>query len=184
MKKFRIKSGWHYPCPLDFGGFLLRRFKKGTIYQVRAHYKFENNCAYYIGEDQSDVNKLLGLSFGFHHNNSIRLGWRFHDGRIEICGYLYRDGIRKSTIPITSIPIEQAEFDVRLKYNSRLGTISVELLQGDKVIGADVWQYTYPCKGSVWSYGLGLYFGGNRTAPHDMTIIREDLKVKFLNGKS
>lgn len=162
------------------GGFILKRFKPGMIYQLNSHFKFDKTCEYNIGGDQSDVNKLIGFSLGLHHNNSIRLGWRYSEGRVEIVGYLYYKGTRKPTIPITSLPIENAEFDVSLKYNSAVGTISVELRQGDKIIGADVLQYIYPsCSGAVWSYGLGLYFGGNRRAPHEMKIYRGDTKVKF-----
>lgn len=163
------------------GGFILKRFKPGMIYQLRSHFKFDSSCEYNIGEDQSDVNKLIGFSLGLHHKNSIRLGWRYREGRIEICGYLYYKGVRRPTIPITSLPIESAEFDVRLKYNSITGTISISLLQGDKIIGADVWQYIYPCSGAVWSYGLGLYFGGNKTAPHKMVVYRGETEVKFFS---
>lgn len=182
MKKLIIKKGHHYPCPIDFGGFLLKRFKPGMVYQLFTHFKFNDTCVYDIDKDQSDVNKLIGVSLGNHHKNSIRVGWRCKENSIEICGYLYQNGMRKPTIVITSIPVTVCEFDLLLKYNSRIGTVSAELRQGSFIIGADVWQFQYPYKKACWSYGLGLYFGGNRTAPKDMYIERCDTKVKFFKG--
>ena len=85
--KRKIYRGMHYS--LSFLNFKPVINKKH--YYFRYNVKFYPSCRYNIGEDQSDINKLFGLSFGFHHNQSERIGWRYDriTDKIELLLYTY-----------------------------------------------------------------------------------------------
>ena len=51
---------------------------------------------HFATDDHLDVNKLFGMSYGFHHKNSARFGWRWdlEKNLVEILGYTYVNGVR------------------------------------------------------------------------------------------
>lgn len=189
---YKIFKGCHYPFPIDLGGCFLNRFTKDRAYFIQGLYTFDSSARYDIGaEDQSDVNKLVGLSFGLHHNNSIRIGWRYRDGFIELVYYAYRNGKRYRTkddvIGRYELP-ENGSVSIYISgiYNSffyspdieqfvvsasrfRIDELTSELIEDEKNFKS----FDYPFPGNSWSYGLGLYFGGNKTAPHTIKVKRE-----------
>jgi len=70
-----------------------------------------DESAYYeteIPENQHDVNKIYGMSdFGVRHQKySIRLGWRYIDGELELCWLRHEEGRH------TSATIKNIEPDV------------------------------------------------------------------------
>ena len=164
MSKLTILKGWHRPwnkCPLP----KLSVNKKVLSYK----YIFTDSCKYDIGEDQSDINKLFGLSFSLSpHKNSIRVGWRYvpSSSNIELLSYIYKDGVR-SWKPLCFVGLNE-EVSIEM---SRLGTIAKIEAKSESessVILIDV--------NGLWgkfSYELGLYFGGNKTAPHNITIVKK-----------
>lgn len=186
MKKIlRIFKGCHYPFPLDFGGFLLRRITQDSVYNAFTRYTFYPSCKYEIGEDQSDVNKLFGLSLGNHHNNSIRIGWRYLNSKLEICYYAYKNGKRIPTKVIHALELMEDKpltLDIGLIYNRKTNevNISVELVSPDDInIRWSNLIYELDDTKPLWSYGLGLYFGGNRKSPHTIKITRDSATISW-----
>lgn len=174
MSTIRIKKGHHYPTPFIFPRFF---FGKKFDWASSMRVTFNNTCAYEIGEDQSDINKLFGISYGHHQwNNSDRIGWRYlpGDNKIELLLYSYVDGQRVKK-PLTKIPLNK-EFKVAmlvsLDGNKRFVSVHIEP-SGQFDSGVPLgfsWEFEMkPCL--TWlHYTLHPYFGGNCKAPHDITI--------------
>jgi hypothetical protein len=132
---------------------------------------FDSDCVYKTKDlkNQKDINKLFGLSFGFHHNNSVRFGWRSTDnGRIDILAYVYRDGER-ITEQNEGIYIET--IDVNVTYVMEIyvskDKYMFTITRGSKLVGANIIKHE---KLPSLGYYLNPYFGGDETAPHDMVI--------------
>jgi len=121
-----------------------------------------------IPENQYDVNKIYGMSdFGLRHQKySIRLGWRYINGEIELCWLRHEDG-RHSSATIRTIEPNES-------YNA---IINITTFYYEIVIDGDTTLVRRRPKGNwglVRRYYLYPYFGGNEFAPHDITIqIRE-----------
>ena len=112
--------------------------------------------------NQADINKLMGFSdcSSHHHSNSARFGWRWYDDELQIHAYTYADGDRS---------------------NQLLGTAEVDMVDTYRIeVDADRYLFTFDgsttemdrgCSGSsISGYQLYPYFGGDETAPHDITI--------------
>lgn len=131
---------------------------------------FGFSAKYDLGEpDQHDVNKLFGVALRGIHRDSVRFGWRYLRGtaRVELLAYVYRDGAR-ITAPLCQVPMNHW---YTLSIHSR------ELLGHDWVFrvhnenGELIHQNWMPGKRpGLFAFLLGPYFGGNRTAPHDIQI--------------
>jgi hypothetical protein len=123
--------------------------------------EFDGSCVYQTvdAENQSDVNKLIGISDGFSHvRNSARFGWRYLDGKLELLGYTHFDG-KFDFQKICDIEIGR-EYQCKIEIGEEY-FFSVE----EKSISMK----RFP-KSSGFNYYLWPYFGGNETAPHDITI--------------
>jgi len=128
-------------------------------------------------ENQLDWNKLFGLSGNWHHHDdSIRLGWRYNNetNKIEFCVYSYKDGMRvvkdKTMLGFDLFPsIEVGEtINFVFNYGSKKGE-GLYLVRG----------YTKRTGGSCFfpfvfklpiHYLLYPYFGGNEKAPTDIVL--------------
>jgi len=138
MKTYLIKKGKHYSLNI--------LNKIIAIEKVKITFRFDESAIYNIeGDDMKDWNKLFGFSRGFHHHNSVRLGWRWNNNtsKIEITKYEYIDGVRKYYDPILSINPNEThslEIEIANKNSCKLG------------------------------YSLHPFFGGNVPAPHDVRI--------------
>ncbi len=141
MKKYLIEAGKHYS--FHFPMLVWDRNK------MEITFKFDETAIYQTQSpnNQNDWNKLFGFSRGFHHNNSVRLVWRWNPNikRIEITDYYYTNGVRfYNKIPLLSInPGEE-----------RTLSISIANRNAFKL-----------------GYILFPYFGGQETAPHDIKIM-------------
>jgi hypothetical protein len=118
-------------------------------------------------QDDYDQNKLAGIGFGTnHHNNSVRLTWVpdfAHEGMINISGYTYDEkkaGQKFTIVFIKSVHIGET---VTGRIESRDGgyfitvndvTVKMDNIKADPNL----------------CFRLYPYFGGNNTAPHNMTI--------------
>lgn len=171
MEKIKIREGRHYP----FLGQIrpLRLFRSGMVSNYLVAFKIDD--LYQLGgTDQLDINKIWGLSFGFHHNNSVRFGWRWNDTTNinEVFLYYYQDGERKS-IKIGDCHLGKpfyAQMWVTMTYNKIC--VSVEAFDFNTTI-------EFRMRGvAVLGYELGAYFGGNRVAPNDISIWRDIFKTK------
>jgi hypothetical protein len=162
--KYIVKQGKHNFTPRRIG----LDFRKS--WQV--HVSFDPSCKYDIGDDQTDINKLFGVTYitwqsllwcirnrkPLHHYNSWRLGWWYDGHKFVVNYYMYVEGVRTtgyicSTNYMTSRLINVEKLNTAISF-------------GDVFIRADF--KGLPLK-------LGGYFGGNRTAPHRMEYY---LKVK------
>ena len=126
----------------------------------------DESAIYYteVPENQSDVNKIYGMSdFGkIHQKYSIRLGWRYINGEIELCWLRHEEG-RHSSATIRTIEPNEI-------YNA---VINITTFYYQIVINSDttlVRRRPDGYWGLVRRYYLYPYFGGNEYAPHDITI--------------
>lgn len=136
---------------------------------------FTNSCRYVLQNgDQSDWNKLTGFTLGWKistnavHDNSIRIAWRYNTetGLIELCWYVYRNGVR--------IYEEKNIWRVRVGDSVKVmidktfsGYYYVTINGIPKMI--DV-KFSKPKKYGWLCYP---YFGGTSKAPHTITIKRK-----------
>lgn len=163
MKEYLIKKGKHYPTGLHLG----LSFTKYIHYECM----FDESCLYDIdGVDKYDINKLFGFATTFHHHRqSARVGWRCIDGEnIQLVTYSYNDGFR-----------EPHETDILgvVKPNEKFRCSIVDLEQSYlytfKMSDGTRETFFHDAKKPDWflfHYRLYPYFGGNKTAPHDMII--------------
>lgn len=138
--------------------------------------KFSKECLYKPLDFENDYNKLYGWSYGLHHKNSIRVCWRpyvppgahwefFNPNKIELCIYVYEDGVRKISEHTLVIDVERF-YDFTLDYEPEMnGRISLWYFDVMHV-GITTVYTTKPCIG----YELFPYFGGSDPAPNDMDI--------------
>lgn len=170
-KTYTIPTGHHSGGP--YKPRLLR-----SVMAIDFKVFFCHNCAYELGnEDQKDINKLLGFSaspLDHHHENSIRIGWRWNekDQEIELYAYCYQERLRTcyqigsvrlmetALIQIERDPYNRHRWHFRL-WSSDGGCVSLPLFAGP-----------------VTGWLLFPYFGGNRPAPHSMDIEIQDLTIK------
>ena len=116
--------------------------------------------------NQADINKLKGFSdcSSHHHSNSARFGWRWYDDELQIHAYTYADGNRSyeelGTVEIDEVATYSIEIDSD-RYLFTFDGVTTEMDRG--------------CSGSGVKYKLYPYFGGDETAPHDITIYVEEL---------
>jgi len=144
---------------------------KNKDYSITRYFKFTETAIYrFYDEDQHDVNKLFGFSFGWHHKNSVRFGWRPTKDltKIEIVGYEYINKLRVSTIPICDVELNKW-YKYELKYKGGVfGQIEYHVTDGEKQFGT-IHPIVLRNKFNL-GYRLFLYFGGNKKAPHDILI--------------
>lgn len=159
MKK--IIKGFHYCFNfLNFKPYFCKESLQSS-YKV----KFTQSCRYIIGKDQTDVNKLFGFSYGFHHNQSDRIGWRYNNitNKIELLLYSYECKKRYSFL-LKSFDINE-DIIIKLSVDLKEDYRSIIIEINNKRIS-----YFLKHKQTFWGYTLGSYFGGNRTAPHNILI--------------
>jgi hypothetical protein len=128
--------------------------------------QFTPSCRYDIGNDQSDINKLFGVGyFPHHHRNSIRFGWRYDQASdmIEILAYWYAQKERLWE-SMKFVAIGSKNVFVMRRHED----------MHELFIGKDRLIIDMPA--CEVGYLLQPYFGGNRTAPHDITINIQKLK--------
>jgi len=160
---FTIKKGKHYSNNWFYKLTHLFNFKQELKFKV----KFDESCLYnFQDEDKHDINKLFGFSIGFHHKNSLRFGWNVVDNKIIIYYYNYIDGKRINEVFVSCNVNEELLFEITNPfYNEYNFTIT------DLKNGTSRWA-GFNIKGSLFSlkYNLWPYFGGNKTAPHNIKI--------------
>jgi hypothetical protein len=153
---FRIKEGSHRSTnAINFCGKDDTVFSWDIIFDSTAKYTTDER------ENQYDINKLIGWSdCGDNHSeNSIRFGWRWLDDSLEIHWFKHDAGI------FTFDLIKKVSLCQPHKYELIIYT-------WDYKMGVDG-TYVYVPRNCVQrkrKYMLYPYFGGNETAPHDITI--------------
>lgn len=120
---------------------------------------FDSSCEQ--SHPDEGINKLLGQSESInHHKHSIRIGWRWKEGRYQILPYIYKDGAwtREITVLGTMRSNEVRRACVGVKDNQ---------LQ----IDFDGTTYTTERSSRLTNvYRLWSYFGGQGAAEKDMQL--------------
>ncbi|TYZ14182.1 hypothetical protein FY528_00150 [Hymenobacter lutimineralis] len=130
--------------------------------------KFDNTAAYKtkLTNNQADVNKLYGLSDcnSLHQTNSARFGWRWYQNRLELLAYSYRAGVNTTTL-LTAID------------RNKWYTCELQITDGKYtfVVNGKKVEHKRSCTGAAKGYQLYPYFGGNETAPQNITLRLQDL---------
>lgn len=159
--QYVIKKGEHYAEPTSY--------RLLASEELRFQVQFDSSAIYQTvsKENQYDINKLYGFSDNNseHHLYSARFGWRWSDGALRLFAYVYNAGVPVSR-ELASIPIGASlECRIRVSGNQYI------FYYGDNWISMP--------RGSTTPVGQGYmlypYFGGNETAPHDISINIIDL---------
>ena len=173
-QEYRIAAGAHESKLI--GGWPTDKMRTLKQSELTFTARFDDSARYDLGnKNQDDINKLMGFSEAnkTHHDYSIRFGWRYNQERdmVEIFGYQYQAGKRKF-VSITNVPIgETVTYSIAMFENEFLmsvgseARITMERGVEDKL---GVYYLLYP------------YFGGNETAPHDISIY---IKEMFSNAE-
>lgn len=163
MKSYKINKGAHYYRGLH----LFHPEINKSI--VVADVCFSESCLYDLhSNDNNDINKIFGLSQGYHHHNSARFGWRCLDNKnIQIITYCYVNKVRLPEIILATVKPGET-FRATLKILSDVYYFKIETLNTFKV------SQVSRAKTTIFGYRLYPYFGGNMPAPHSMEI-----KLKF-----
>lgn len=113
-------------------------------------------------ENQHDINKLFGFADcnAHHHDNSARFGWRWLNGQIDILAYCYVDGERVVEEIGQTMPNTTNNYEIRLTDAHYIFTLDDKTIEIDRSKPCDIGAY----------YLLYPYFGGDDTAPHDISI--------------
>lgn len=139
------------------------RYLKSKTLQFTA--RFDESVRYKLDQnDQGDINKLFGFSDcnSHHHQNSARFGWSYNidTDMVDIYAYYYVSGKRH----IENLGSAQINEAVRYRIVMGAGYYQFELKNS----------VTRTARGSECKMGMYYllfpYFGGNRTAPHDIKI--------------
>ena len=167
---YLLKEGKNYSNGINAKLLLNPTGMKHTV-------NFNKNCLYDLRTvDQSDINKLFGFSFGYHHHNSIRFGWRSNVQRqkIEILAYMHKEGKL----------IQEWDDDISMGFLDTDRDYHLELKYLKGPTGFDTYYFSIKDEYDILhatafeapkfllplGYKLYPYFGGNRKAPHDMLI--------------
>jgi len=151
-----IKKGNHYSNWFRFPFFKLGR-------SIKFQFKIDSSAHYHFNDsDMYDWNKLFGLSNSWnHHDSSARICWRAVDEKqYAICLYTYDNGIRNIS--------NEIKLDYNVYYGARIiiSTNNFYLLFKDtSLILPRRSEKLFPIK-----LVLKPFFGGNKTAPHDIKI--------------
>lgn len=154
---YTVPTGKHesnFPVIRDGTKIMCRvQFNESAIYDLKC-------------EDQADWNKLIGLMVGIDpHKNSARWVWRYNveTSLIDYGTYTYVNGDRIMnyifSLPVSAKPELVIEYDKYHKF---------WLYCSDAIISpVNVYCDRFDEKNMTW---LGLYFGGDKVAPHDISI--------------
>ena len=137
-----------------------------TPVAITRYLTFNSTCKYMLPkEDQDDVNKLFGVSFGRVHMNSARFGWKYvpETNRFHLYGYYYRNGVRDFQFICEC----QAYRKYQLSFIASSGYfVFVVSTPGQPMRTLKVDRYDK----RKWGWRLGPFFGGNRPAPQTIEI--------------
>lgn len=165
MRPYIIRKGRHrcrHGMRLYYGkvhGKYLFNFDKTCLYEKR-------------NEDDSDLNKLLGWSYGWHQKNSIRIGWRSLAGKIELFFYMYNNGHRLLG-KLTEVKADRW-YKIKIEVLEEYNCVAFTLRTADGGLICKTSE-TFVIPRFVMGYKLYPYFGGNNMAPRDMKIKLEEV---------
>lgn len=133
--------------------------------------KFYENCAYNIGEKQSDWNKVFGFCLGISgiHENSVRFGWRYNIQKncIELGRLIYNNCTpEREYLEGCDVQFGE-EVKLELQFEWQGDFLDIKFLVNDNVVYCT---HIIECVSSLFYFGCSLYFGGKTKAPHKMKV--------------
>jgi hypothetical protein len=182
--KFSIRTGKHRSFPPVIGIYYERRSFRKSVF-------FHSSCRY-TPEAEDDTHKVFGIGYGnpaqilwtlvrrlvgrreiLHHAESARFGWRYnpYTNKIALDAYCYVGGERIIR-PVCEVPLNR-EVHLEIYVSPREYFFGV-------CDPLNIWR-TAACvrvarsHKKKWGYALGPYFGGQNTAPHDISITLKNL---------
>lgn len=160
VKKYVIRTGEQH-ATLTYETAELSKLKFKALFDSSSIYKTVDPA------NQADINKLYGLSDcnSYHHNNSARFGWRWYDNQLEIWAYSYVNGERLSVFIDTVAPGTFNNYEILFTENKYLFRLNSKEIEMERA-----------CQAKATGYKLFPYFGGNETAPKDISIWIQELK--------
>lgn len=159
--KYIIRAGQH-SCDDN-------RYVQTSYSELKFIAKFDSTAVYKTLDpwNQLDINKLYGFSdnSSTHQQFSARFGWRWSDNALRLFGYVYNNGIRDEK-ELGTVKIG-TENNCSIKINPKsyvftLNGIVDSLPRASTAIKAN-------------GYKLYPYFGGDETAPHNISIWIKEL---------
>ncbi|MEO9967842.1 MAG: hypothetical protein ABJF11_18765 [Reichenbachiella sp.] len=156
-KVYKISQGTHTPLIPKVSSMQSETLMFNAIFDESAIYQNITE------ENQQDINKLMGFSDcnSMHHDNSARFGWRWFKDRLEIHAYCYVNGERVTAYIGTAEINEKVDYLLNVsdsQYSFQIGNEAPVIITRGDVCNIGVYYMLYP------------YFGGDETAPHDISI--------------
>lgn len=126
--------------------------------------KFDSSAIYTtkIPANQADINKLYGFADNDAHHQlySARIGWRWSDSKLRLFAYVYNNAVLNyEEIAVVSIGEEH--------------NCSIKIFPGSYTFSVNGFSKIMPRESKTLTakgYKLFPYFGGDETAPHDISI--------------
>ena len=165
MRKYTVQAGKHDFRPVDSLGIVAPWVKEAT-YKVR----FGPDCAYTLpGEDQADWNKGGGFTFSLFSNtkNAVMWAWRWSPaiGRIQLCAYWHKGGKAFYAETENDFPFAVALVEDLVIRIFKTGKVwAVQFTAANGTFSRITTATGTPVR------PIGLWFGGNRPAPKEMSI--------------
>jgi hypothetical protein len=126
--------------------------------------------------DGEDLNKLFGLGYFWNKKDSARFCWKWNEAtqRVGLYAYYHVAGMKDSRNVNGPMDFKYL-FDLNrslwyrleLQITDEAYKFTVSNL-GQTIEFKSLWIPKHHKK--KWNFYLGLYFGGNRTAPHPITV--------------
>lgn len=163
---------------------LLKRMLPVLSNKVECYAVFDHTVINdFEGVDRFDISKLFGIQEGISGENSARIGWRWLAGEgLQLFPYVHCNGDNlgaEDPAPICTVAFTgeteiYCRIEIRLTYY--LFTIrQYRLTNGNSIKISEHTAKVKRGKGSPLRFRMWPYFGGSRTAPHDINI-----KMKIL----
>lgn len=131
--------------------------------------KFDSSAIYTttLAENQYDINKLFGFSdnHAMHHEYSARFGWRWSDRALRLFAYVYNRGIMSSQ-EIGTVTIG-SENSCQLRVLSQVYLFTLN--------NKSITMPRSSPEAKAVGYKLYPYFGGDETAPQNISIWIKEL---------
>ena len=159
--KYTIKKGTHFSELNNYKAFTKKELKFTVIFDSSAIYSSASKS------NQDDINKLYGFSDcgTHHHENSARFGWRWNGSALELHAYWYVKQSRYSRL-LQNIPIgKEVELAIHILPEHYGFESSHEIVLVPRHCSSN----------AADGYLLYPYFGGDESAPHDISILIKDL---------
>src|SRR5260221_7763186 len=159
---FTVKSG-HHRSNHDFIARPHLGHRVDRALSFRAAFSADVAYATQNPSNQSDWNKLMGLTTDRIHKNSIRIGWRWNprSQRVELGFYGYLNGARFMQMLADVAPGQAIDCELRMTNQGLFARAGSALHAENGSLGVSL---------PLTSVLHSAYFGGDETAPHDIHV--------------